>query len=157
MCPVRFCGWLNWTRVTRPPRCFLSFSAAPLCAFPSLCRATHQETTVKLCWFSAEGKINFVTSLQPLLQTSVWKTTRQPLRHWNCDTLRQYLLSLLSVPNQSKPSQVTPTPRPFKTLFVRSHLCFLSFDFLFLFFYDQVCYFKMFRLMWPCMSPLTSD
>lgn len=39
--------------------------------FPSPCRAIHQETTVKPCWSSAEGKINLVTSLQLLLQTSV--------------------------------------------------------------------------------------
>lgn len=35
------------------------------------CRATHRETTVKPCWFSAEGRINFVTWLQLLLHTPV--------------------------------------------------------------------------------------
>lgn len=151
--PSRFSG----PRIGRPRRSCLSFSAAPLCAFfLSLCRATHQETTVKPCWFSAEGKINSVTSLQLLLQTSVrnHQTTAHTLKLRHLTSVF-VVTAVCSKPKQAKPSD--SHPKAFQDTF-----CLLSFPFClrlimcFSFFYDKLCYLKMFRWMWPCMTPLTS-
>lgn len=130
----------SWPRVSRHRRWFSAILSRSSVCFPSLCRATHQETTVKPCWCSAEGKINLVTSLQLLLQTSVrnHETTAHTLKLRDLTSV-SIVTAVCPKPNQAKCS-LTPTRRPFKTLFVCFHVCFVSFDFLF--FYDK-CYLKM--------------
>lgn len=144
----------SWPRVGRHRRWFSAILSRSSVCFPSLCRATHRETTVKPCWCSAEGKINRVTSLQLLLQTSVrnHETTAHTLKLRDLTSV-SVVTAVCPKPNQAKCS-LTPTRRPFRTPFVCFHVCFVSFDFLF--FYEK-CYLKMFSWMWNGAWYVTAD